>query len=762
MLWFIYLKNIVRFKIGNVCPINNIKYYFQNVDLNSFTTLVTQTMNTIKVILFIFLFSVLNINSQNQLPIENGILESVVANNFVQWTNQANNGANANFSIETNNLIPGSSKALKSEILALGDKNYDASTKSDYGFEIVQGKNYTVSFYAKIEGASSRQLKIVFNSEVANSYQGQDIWITDSWQKYSHTFTATVNSTSNKLRFWYLQAGVTYYLDEVSVVPGNFASIAPTIEFQTIDGFGAGIKRRTEHLYALDDSIREQVEAYCFQDLEVNMIRFFVYHDLEPENDNNNPYDLDASKLDWTRYNSNPNNSRTRFIGEALNNAFNLSTNGFDHVIGNCNSAPPWLKTNGQHNNGGTLISGGENEYSEFLIAFLNGMKSNYNLDVTAISPTNEPDFEVSYESMNTTPSELNSIIKNLNTRLDNASLSDIKIISPENYRVYDANNSSRSATNYINTMFADPLVKSAIDIVATHTYADPNHNTSWGALKTAADNKPVWVTESASLKSKDISMTDAANYIKWMLRGFNEGGMTAYMMHLFYEEEDTENGYSSLVAWKPNGEIILPKRYHSFKHFTNLIKIGYKVIKTEVSKNETMVGAFKSPDGKKIVLHVFNEGTTEDISIDIPIGTVGIDHYITSDSNDENFKLVNDISFTEGDRYTNINTPAMSLHSIIYDIDLSVLNIDSESDDTNTNEYSIFPNPTNDIISIHFSEEINHEIRIHQMDGKEVYKTNSDQNLDLNVKFLSAGIYLIKILTEEKGNVLTKKFIKR
>ena len=31
--------------------------------------------------------------------------------------------------------------------------------------------------------------------------------------------------------------------------------------------------------------------------------------------------------------------------------------------------------------------------------------------------------------------------------------------------------------------------------------------------------------------------MTDAGNYIKWILRGFNEGGLTAYMVHLFYEK---------------------------------------------------------------------------------------------------------------------------------------------------------------------------------------------------------------------------------
>ena len=44
--------------------------------------------------------------------------------------------------------------------------------------------------------------------------------------------------------------------------------------YQTVDGFGAGIKRRTEHLFALEDNMREQIETYAFQDLEPDMIRF--------------------------------------------------------------------------------------------------------------------------------------------------------------------------------------------------------------------------------------------------------------------------------------------------------------------------------------------------------------------------------------------------------------------------------------------------------------------------------------------------------
>ena len=707
------------------------------------------------------LISVFQLTSQNQLPIENGEMESIENGFFSHWQTQANNGGNANFSITTNNLIPGSTKALKSEIISLGDNNYDISTSSQYNFEVIAGQKYTVSFYAKIDGASSRQLKVIFRSEIDNSFQGQNIWITDSWQRYTHTFTVNESGNSNQLKFWFLNDGVTYYLDEISVIPGNYVNITPMNTHQSIDGFGAGIKRRTEDLYNLEDDLRNQIEAYCFQDLEVNMIRFFVYHDLEPSNDNNDPYVLDDSQLDWTRYDSDPNQSRTRYVAEALQNAFSLSNNGFDHVIGNCNSAPGWLKTNGQHNNGGTLISGGESEYSEFLIAFLQGMKSRYNIDVTAISPTNEPDYEVSYESMNTSPSELSSIILNLNGRLTSAELDHVKIISPECFRVENSNNNSNSTTNYINSMFTNPSVEAAVDVVATHTYADAQHNANWNSLKLAAQNKPVWVTESANLNSTDQSMTDAANYIKWMLRGFNEGGMTAYMMHLFYEEADA-GGYSSLVAWDENGTIILPKRYHAFKHFSNLIKKGYRVIDSQTIEGDIMVGSFISPDQTKIILQLFNEGNSQDFSIDVPIGATNVSHYVTSNTENNNFSIYNDISFDIGSRYTSINIPPMSLHSVIYTIDPSALSInDIENKSQLTPLATAYPNPTKNKLTLKFHEEAEYLITLFQPDGGKIYETTSinKHTQEIKTSALSEGVYFIKIKSKSSNTVI--KFIK-
>ena len=707
------------------------------------------------------LIFVFKLTSQNQLPIENGEMESIENGFFSNWQTQANNGGNANFSIVTNNLIPGSTRALKSEIISLGNNNYDISTSSLYNFEVIAGEKYTVSFYAKIDDATSRQLKIIFRSEIDNSFQGQNIWITDSWQRYTHTFTVNESANSNQLKFWFLNDEVTYYLDEVSVIPGNYVNITPMNAHQSIDGFGAGIKRKTEDLYELEESLRNQIDAYCFEDLEVNMIRFFVYHDLEPSNDNNDSYVLDESQLDWTRYDSDPNQSRTRYVAEALQNAFSLSNNGFDHVIGNCNSAPGWLKTNGQHNNGGTLISGGESEYSEFLIAFLQGMKSRYDIDVTAISPTNEPDYEVSYESMNTPPSQLASIILNLNERLTTAQLDHVKIISPECFRVENTNNSAVSTTNYITDMFSSPEVVSAIDVVATHTYADSGHNANWNSLKTASQNKPVWVTESANLHSTDQSMTDAANYIKWMLKGFSEGGMTAYMMHLFYEEADSD-GYSSLVAWDANGTIILPKRYHTFKHFSNLIKKGYRVIDSQTIEGDIMVGSFISPDQTKIILQLFNEGDSQDFSIDVPIGTTNISHYVTSNTENDNFSMHNDISFDIGSRYTSISIPPMSLHSVIYTINPSALSInDIENKSQLTPLATAYPNPTKNKLTLKFHEDAEYLITLFQPDGSKIFETTSTNKLTHEIKTsaLSEGIYFIKIKSKSSNTLI--KFIK-
>ena len=706
-----------------------------------------------KISLVIYIFWAFFTNAQNQLPIANAALESIdpQTNSFSSWSNLQTNGGQANYSIETENLITGSTKAQKSEIIALGTNGWHVKTHSDYLFQVEANETYTVRFWAKANSASAT-LKVVFQSEVAGSYQGVNQTLTQQWQQYTHSFTVADSANLNRLSFWYMSSGITYYLDEVDVVAGHTISLNPAMTYQTVDGFGAGIKRRTEHLYALEDSMREQIEAHAFQNLEANMIRFFVYHDLEDPNDNNNAFVLNSSALNWTRYDSNSSVNATKYIGEALNNAFNLSTNGFDHVIGNCNSAPAWLKTNGSHNNGGTLIAGVENEYSEFLVAFINGMQSRYGISVTAISPTNEPDYDVTYESMNTTPSELSSIISNLDTRLTSENLSGVQIISPENFRV-TSNDATKSTTNYINSMFGNPNVVDATDIVATHTYQNPINPSDWSSLDTAALDKPIWVTEAGNLHSPDWDMEDASYHIDRIMDGFNYGGLTAYMLHLFYERHKYQSevnpgenyGSSALVLWDNSNNIILPKRYHVFKHFANLIKTGYQRIHLNNFDSGPKAVAFKSSDETKIVVQLFSENNLDSFEIEIPQGTTSIEHYVTSDNTNENFSLVTTDNFDLQSGFISVNIDSMSMHSLVFDIDSSLATNDTYIYDKDS--IHLFPNPVVSQLNLSFPTDEVRKISIYKMSGARVYHKSHEASseLTIDVKLFADGIYILK-----------------
>lgn len=725
----------------------------------------------LKLSLVFNLLWVLNLYTQNQLPLANGNFETLNSDGsgFSYWSNVQNSGGIVNYSIETNNLISGSTKAQKSQIISLGASGWNVKTQSDYLFQVESGQTYTVRFWAKASGSNSAVMKVVFQaSDVANSYQGNNITISQNWQQYTHSFTVSENSDINKLSFWYMNDGVTYYLDEVEVVIGNKISFNEAISYQTVDGFGAGIKRRTEHLYALEDSMRQQIESYAFEYLEANMIRFFVYHDLEDPNDNNNPFYLNTSALNWTRYDSNSNLSTTRYVAEALSNAFDLSYNGFDHIIGNCNSAPAWLKTNNSHTGGGTLVSGQENEFSEFLIAFLKGMTSRYGIDVTEISPTNEPDYQVSYESMNTPPAQLSSIIKNLNQRLTAENLDFVNIISPENFRV-NSNDPNTSTSNYIASMFSDPEVVSSTDIVATHTYQSSVSSNDWNILKTASLGKDIWVTEAGNLHSPNFDMSDASYHIERIMDGFNYGGLTAYMFHLFYEQHEYQNevspgqnyGSSALVLWDSNLNIILPKRYHVFKHFANLVKKDYLRIHCNSFGDDLRVLAFKSPNGARIVLQLFAESNLSNFDIEIPIGTSSVEHYVTSNSSDQNFSLISTSDIDLQANFMEMSVASMSLHSIVFNIDTS---LSSEADLANQDDFQImaFPNPVKSRLELSFDKNHSREISIFQYNGSKVYtkKFQASNTLSIDVGFLASGLYILKS-TNNQGQQLVK-FVKQ
>jgi O-glycosyl hydrolase len=713
------------------------------------------------------------LNCLAQLPIQDGAIEVTSGTEFTYWTNLANDTAVAQFSIQTNNLIAGSTKAIQTDISSLGNFEYSIQTKSRHAFGVAAESKLTISFYAKSSGSAQIKLCISDPTIGPTVFKGQTFNVEPNWKQYVHTFDIAESVSNYKISFRYLTANTTYSLDEVNAMPGPSVVLNTNERFQKIDGWGGGIKRRTKNLAALSATKRAQIEKLAYQDLNINMIRLFIHHTLENnENDNDDPNSINMDAINWTYYNHNDlNNQYSYFVVNTLQQAISLSNVGIDYIIGNSNTAPGWMKKNGSHKRASvdesvllnTLKDGMVDEFIEYILIFLTGMKDMFGINITEVSITNEPDFLNTYESMNVTPTELLGIITSLRVKLDQAGFSSVRIVSPESARaVPGINNNSLTAINstasYISTMFQDAPTKSAIDVIGTHTYYDSSHDADWSQLTDVSDQKPIWVTESGNLKSLDMSMTDAANYIKWISRGFNGGELTGYMTHLLFEEHKYETpnvagdkeGSSALVLWDQDN-IILPKRYHVMKQFINLSGKDYVRIGHANNNSGMYSTSFISPGNDEIVLHVFNE-QSEPISfaLDIPHNLTSLTQYRTSDTEDF---TQSSLTFSNSSRYLETSLPAMSFTSYVYQLS-QVLNLNDLPDNAAAS-ITIYPNPSNGLVYVmNASSKMNYEV--YRLNGQSLFTQEGGGVLDLQA--LPKGVYLLEVKRGEQK--ICKKLI--
>ena len=703
-----------------------------------------------------------------ELPIQNGELEQTSDNGFTFWTNHSIGGSNAIFDVVDHSELFGSTKALRTQVNALGENEYSVQSKSDHQFSLDANQKVTISFFAKaVSDQTGSQLKLCLSDPSVGSsvFKQTSFELTQNWEQYSYTFMTSVSVPNFQISFRYLHANSTYYLDEINAMPGNAVSININERFQTIQGFGGGIKRRTDYLNNLSQTKRDLVENLIYKDLKINMLRFFIHHSIEnDQNDNDDPNQIDLSNTSWNYYTSG-----SFRVGETIQRAISKSEVGIDHLIGNCNSAPGWMKVNESHKRSSAnedvslnrLKVGMEQEFSEYIEIFLKGLKQNFDIDVSEVSITNEPDFLNTYESMNLTPNELVNVIPVLRSRLDASSFSSVDIISPETARVSpgesDKLTAVNSAVSYIQQMFQDLATKSAVDVVASHTYYDSDHDANWPLLASVADGKPVWVTESANLKSLDFSMTDASDYILWMTRGFNLGGMTAYMVHLLFDkhiyatpEEGDKEGSSGLVIWDDEENIIIPKRYYAFKHFSTLSGKGFIRVSHTYLESDLHVTTFLHPDKNQLVTHVFNSGNQSiPMTLEIPFNTSEIFRYTTDDSLDF---YKSEIDAIDQNRFIKTDLTPKSISSFVINLSSTLRNQSEEIEPV-----TIFPNPTSGLIFFSGSDS---EIKcsVFSITGKKLFEQTVPNENKLDLSALKEGLYFFK--TQHKDSVQNFKVL--
>jgi hypothetical protein len=253
------------------------------------------------------------------------------------------------------------------------------------------------------------------------------------------------------------------------------------------------------------------------------------------------------------------------------------------------------------------------------------------------------------------------------------------------------------------------------------------------------------------------------------MIKGFNKGGMTGYMTHLFFEGykyPDPENpnaktGASALVYWTNNNEIVIPKRYYSFKHFTNLLKPGDQHIETFSNSNDIWILGFKSESAQKIIISVFNEGPASNIQIDTPINAHSVSIYSTSDESTKNFSFQDYISLTANQQSISRTMASNELLSLVFEIS-NPLNTENTFEKNNYHLISLLQNPIESELKIQLEYNRPLNANIYQIDGKLVVKTQIDAKQNaINCSKLTGGIYFLRVEDTKSKKSQTVKFLK-
>ncbi|MGQ7855422.1 hypothetical protein ACUN24_14410 [Pedobacter sp. WC2501] len=231
-------------------------------------------------------------------------------------------------------------------------------------------------------------------------------------------------------------------------------------------------------------------------------------------------------------------------------------------------SAPASMKTNGSIV-GGKIKTTSYANYAAHLSAFNTAVGG-----LAAISPTNEPDYQVNYESMELTAPEVADFVAAQGSNCG------APIMAPEPFQMNQT---------YINTYLSNATAKSKTSFVCGHIYGKTPYNL--GNI-----GKPVWMTEHYT--NSNISGDDWSN------------AMTAAK-----EIHDCMNsGWSAYVWWyirRSYGPISesgnIQKIGYIMAHYARYVRPGYtKISCTSNPSTGVYVTAYKS--GTKLVLVIVNQ----------------------------------------------------------------------------------------------------------------------------------------------------------
>jgi glucuronoarabinoxylan endo-1,4-beta-xylanase len=268
-----------------------------------------------------------------------------------------------------------------------------------------------------------------------------------------------------------------------------------------------------------------------------------------------------------------------------------LGLNPNVEVFGSEWSPPAKWKTNGSVDGSGsgndnfnpgnsnTVITADLPQYATYQTSFLTAMKSTYGVNVYAISPQNEPDYDPTYDACLWTPAQFDTYVKDLAADIKAANLS-TKIMMPESF----ADNLTGS-----NTTMADSAAAPDVYIIGMHLYGGGPTALPASYATTAGHPVQSWCTEISEKTSgsSQNTISGAVYYAQLLHKSIVDEGFNAWCYWWLVNVNSDDEG---LVT---SGGTQTPTMY-MMGNYSKFIRPGYmRVSCTENPATNVQVSAY-------------------------------------------------------------------------------------------------------------------------------------------------------------------------
>ena len=256
-------------------------------------------------------------------------------------------------------------------------------------------------------------------------------------------------------------------------------------------------------------------------------------------------------------------------------------------------SPPASMKSNGNTNNGGSLLASDYQAYANYLSSYVLGLKNSYGINLYALSIQNEPDYTATWESCIWTGQQFHDFLGNnlLPTFAKNGVTT--KIIMPEE---------SGWKFDLATATLSDSVTAAGVSIIAGH-----NYDGAAAAPYPLGQNqgKHLWETEVSSFEAFDPSMT---NGLKWAKK-INDWMTIANANAWHYWWLIDGNGDNEALLG-PSGQTT--KRLYVMGNYSKFVRPGYYRIGTSASPVAGVsVSAYKDTSTGKFAIVAINQNAS-------------------------------------------------------------------------------------------------------------------------------------------------------